>query len=53
MFYVYFAAKIQSFFEYKGMLRRFNVILLIFDLMIVWLCLDEYMVVKIIKTYDN
>lgn len=34
MFYVYFAAKLQSFFEYKGMLQRFNAILLIFDLMI-------------------
>lgn len=30
MFYVYFAAKIQSFFEYKGLLQRFNSILLIF-----------------------
>lgn len=30
MFYVYFAAKIQSFFEYKEMLQRFNAILLIF-----------------------
>lgn len=35
MFYVYLAAKVQSFFEYKGILRRFNAILLIFDLMIV------------------